>query len=83
MIYENGTMDVEIDGKIERRRFTINRDAPFTNEYIKRVHTKYQPELREGEEAVFYLGSDVPTIVSRPVDNYRSEENPFPAVTDF
>ena len=67
MIYENGTMDVEVDGKIERRRFTINFDALFTNEYIKRIQTKYQPELHEGERAVFSVGSDIPHIVQERI----------------
>ncbi len=74
MIHENGTMDVRVDGKIERRRYSIDREAPFTNRYIERVQTKYKPELREGEEAFFSLGDDIPTIVLTQQIPYRSEE---------
>lgn len=62
-VHDNGTMDVRIDGKIERRRFSVNRDAPFTNRYLDRMQTKYEPELRDGEEAFFSIGDDIPTIV--------------------
>ena len=63
MIYDNGTMDVRIDGKVERRRYSINCEAPFSNRYMERMQTKYQPELRDGEEAFWMCGDDIPTIV--------------------
>lgn len=65
MIYEDGTMDVRIDGKIVRRRYSIDRNAPFSNTYITRMQTKYKPELRDGEEAIFTLSDDIPTIVTQ------------------
>ena len=74
MIHEDGTMDVRIDGKIVRRRYSIDRNAPFSNTYITRMQTKYKPELRDGEEAIFTLSDDVPTIVSRLVDHEREPD---------
>lgn len=63
-VYENGTMDVRVDGNIERRRYSINADAPFSNRYMERMQTKYQPELRDGEECFFTIADDIPTIVA-------------------
>ena len=62
-VHDNGTMDVRVNDSIERRRYSINVDAPFSNRYLDRMQTKYQPELRDGEEAFFCFGDDIPTIV--------------------
>ena len=42
-IHDNGTMDVRVGDNIERRRYSINLDAPFSNRYLDRMQTKYQP----------------------------------------
>jgi hypothetical protein len=62
-VHDNGTMDVRVNDSIERRRYSINVDAPFSNRYLDRMQTKYQPELRDGDEAFFCIGDDIPTIV--------------------
>lgn len=77
-IHEDGTMDVLVDGRSERRRYSINVDAPFENRYIARVQSKYAPELREGEEAMYMLDSDTPVIVCKPIPIVdRSYDDPF------
>ena len=84
MIYDNGTMDVRVNGQIERRRYSINCEAPFTNRYLDRMQTKYQPELRDGEEAFFSLGDDIPTIVEtgHRTNNFDAIGTPFPGTLD-
>lgn len=62
-VHDNGTMDVRVGDNIERRRYSINVNAPFSNRYLDRMQNKYEPELRDGEEAFFSIGDDIPTIV--------------------
>lgn len=63
MIYENGTMDVRVDGKIERRRYSINVGIEPSNRYMQRVQ-RYEPELKPGEQCLYSITDDIPTIVT-------------------
>lgn len=63
-VHEDGTMDVRVDDKPERRRYSINVDSGFSNRYLERMQSKYEPELRDGEEVFWSIGDDIPTIVT-------------------
>lgn len=54
--HETNTMDVIIDGHPSVR--TVDHIETFG-----RLGHRYQPELKEDEECVWYIGSDVPVIV--------------------
>lgn len=64
-VFDNGYMEVSVDGRIERRRYSINRDVPMSNRMHDRL-LRYEPQLNEGERAIYSLGSDIPTIVQGP-----------------
>lgn len=63
MIYDNGTMDVMVDGKIERRRYSINVAIEPSNRYMQRVQ-RYEPDLQPNEQCFYTHTSDIPTIVT-------------------
>ena len=65
-VYNDGTMDVMIGGKVERRTYTIRRDIDPRVSWVE-----YIPDLREGEHLVTTLGSPIPTIVSDLTDEDR------------
>lgn len=62
MIHDTGIMDVLIDGKPEVRVFEVNADAPLCNRYIKRIQTRYRPQLKPNESYHYEPGSDIPII---------------------
>lgn len=56
MIHADGTMDVWVDGKLERR--------PYTRQDSGSVWQRYEPDYSlEHEHVVYQIGSDIPTIV--------------------
>lgn len=66
MIHADGTMDVNVNGKVERRKYSINRDAEFNNRYFARIQSRYMPETTGNERVFWTHTSDVPTIVQGP-----------------
>ena len=72
-VYENGKMDVLVGHEVVQREYTINKEAPFTNRYVARVQCKYVPFTHDNEEVVWVMGSDIPYIVQRPVNNYKDD----------
>lgn len=61
MLHDDGTMDVEIDGRIERRRFTMQ--MPPLGALYGSALAQPEPELRAGERAVWGIGDDKPIII--------------------
>lgn len=64
---DNATMEVEINGKIERRPFTVQfqqdrlrrgPDGPFQTQQARRV-----PEISSDERIVERIGIDIPLII--------------------
>jgi hypothetical protein len=56
-IEEPKTMDVLVDGKRDRRTFTVDMNKEFGYRLI--------PDIKENETCHFVLGSYVPIIISR------------------
>lgn len=79
-VYENGKMDVLIDGELRQREYSVNVGATDSNRYIDRVQARFSPHTNEGEEVVWIAGSDVPYILQRPVNHYKDEsyDRPHP-----
>ena len=60
------TMEVLVDGNIERRKYSINlsRRALFAkNSRVSEQTAQMEPELRDGEQAVYMLGDPIPVII--------------------
>lgn len=63
-----GLMDVEIDGKIERRPVDHvvlhkSRSVGISELQFHSSRVKHAPVLRDGEDLVWTLGSEIPIIV--------------------
>jgi len=58
-IHDDGTMDVNIDGKIERRKYVVTPSGPWPLPHRERC----EPELNDGEHLWHIAGEDVPQIV--------------------
>lgn len=65
MIYDDGTMDVYIDGKLERRRYShTERSLDWMPNPMNGLRPSLDyPELLDGEQAVFVLTEDIPRII--------------------
>ena len=55
MIHEDGTMDVMVDGRVVRRRYSVDITAGFGQQY--------EPDTYDGEMVMWTVSSDVPTDV--------------------
>ena len=67
-IHADGTMDVRIDGTIQRRPYQVNLCGTS--------HNPYCPEQRDGERVVWTMGDLVPTIVRLATTAYQPSTLP-------
>ncbi|MCP3017429.1 hypothetical protein [Cupriavidus basilensis] len=63
-------MDVEIDGKIERRPIDHvvlhkSRSVGISELQLHSSRVKHVPVLRDGEDLVWTLGSEIPIIIRK------------------
>ena len=58
-IHEDGTMDVKVDGKLERRRYSINRGGHDLMGRSIPLFDQYEPETRDGEMVMRTICGDV------------------------
>jgi len=84
MIHEDGTMDVNVGDKTERRRYSINQgNTSFRYRYLDRVQTMYAPELQPGEDFFYTADSDVPVVVKAPIDPFENSDGFSPASGEY
>jgi hypothetical protein len=60
-INPDGTMNVKIDGKLERRTFSVERIPGITGPMTQK------PDLYPGEHLIECIGDIIPTIIRMPV----------------
>lgn len=70
-VHADGTMDVLIDGKTERRTYHVRKDIDPRVSWVE-----YVPDLREGEHLVMTLGSPIPTIINTLSEEDRKFRQP-------
>lgn len=81
MIHDDGTMDVRLaDGTIERRRYTVALERGLGGLGRSKGPGRYEPELRDGEEALWFVADLTPTIVQVRAPQLTPHER---GLTDF
>lgn len=64
-IHEDGTMDVKVDGKMERRRYFINRSGHDLMGRSIPAFGQYEPETRDDERVMRTISGDVFIVRTR------------------
>lgn len=64
-IHEDGTMDVKVDGKMERRRYSINHSGPDLMGRSIPAFDQYEPETRDDEMVMRTISGDVFIVRTR------------------
>lgn len=62
-LHDDGTMDVEVGGRIERRRYSVVSGGVSIGGRRVPGLDCYEPELHDGEVCMWAIGSLIPIIV--------------------
>lgn len=74
-IHEDGTMDVRIDGKLERRRYHV--ECGGTDLMGRGVLPMHEPETYDGEIVMRTIGDITPTIIKVREPEHEQEPDTF------
>lgn len=74
-IHEDGTMDVWIDGKLQRRRYHVQ--CAGTDLMGRCLLPMHEPETYDGEMVMRTIGDITPTIIKVQEPEHKHEPDTF------